>query len=298
MNPGQSRALYFLAAATLLVVALLLLLEPSSDDMQLDVQPLFPSVQADAVDYLVLQGSPREAQWAFEKVAGTWRIVEPFEEPADTYRVEAMARGIANLRARPLGDVANLAQFGLAPPRLALRFATEQGARGGIQLGADAQVGVGAYLKHEAGIFLSEDRSTDAFTLSLSEYRSHQVWDPLPRELLALSVTRGEQRAELGFQDGQWLMDGAPTDQEAVQAILRRVLALQILEFDLLVADEAQPMAFLRITSEDGEQGIGLGVQREAGVPVLLPTPRAWVLVDQDVQALLEMLLAGELAAP
>jgi len=290
--------LYFLAAATLLVVALILLLEPSSEDMQADTKPLFPSVHELAIDYLVLQPASEEARWAFEKVAGTWRIVEPFETAADAYRVEAMARAIAGLRARPLGDVGDQAQYGLSPPRLTMRFATEQGARGAISIGADASVGVGAYLQHESEVLLTEDRSTDAFTLPFSEYRSHEVWDPQPGELLAVDAASGERRAELLLQEGQWLMNGNLADDEAVQATLRRLLALRILEFDLREPAEQEPIATLRITSQQGEQRIGLGAQREAGVPVLLPAPRGWILADSQAQAVLDQLLDGELAAP
>jgi hypothetical protein len=82
--------------------------------------------------------------------SGSWRLTSPLEASADGTEVDSLARSLASLeRERVVAEAgANLADFGLDPPRLEVRFTVEgQNDPLGLLLGSKSPTGSNLYAK-------------------------------------------------------------------------------------------------------------------------------------------------------
>ena len=89
-------------------------------------QKVFASLEADKIAEIRIKGSSGDTT-TLRRTNGQWAIVEPLTTPADTQIVTSMTSALASLDATRVVDEnpANLADYGLAPPRIEVSFKSD-----------------------------------------------------------------------------------------------------------------------------------------------------------------------------
>lgn len=181
-----------------------------------------------------------------------WEIQEPVRWPANENAVQSILTQLDFLSeqvAIPLADIErtgrNLAEFGLADPRVVIRYETISGKTGEIKIGDQTRMGRRLYLLPPDAdeVLVVSEELLGAIAMPLANLRSHGIFDIPPFEIQSLAVQAGEQRIRLVKNaEANWRFEtpvSAQASNELVENTLNMLYGQQAL--DLIPADRINP---------------------------------------------------------
>jgi hypothetical protein len=211
----------------------------------------------------------RHGRFVGEKRNNEWHIVEPVQTPGDWEIFESMisgARAVERGRVVVAPDgykATDLSSFGLAPPRVELRFEDESGEDIWLMFGDDNPTGRAAYLSWSGGdkVVLTQRSNRNSFEVKLMDLRDQRVLpfdlDKVVKVLIRHSGKTFEMNRN-GFKwqiahPGEYLGDGSE-----INNILGTVHSKHILEVvaETLVNPAMygfdNPAYVFEVTNQDG----------------------------------------------
>ena len=232
---------------------------------------------------LRLEGAPAELD--IEKVGErSWEMLAPQKMAASDDRVRRLMGRVSALKAKdfielPAGhDAAQLAEYGLAEPRvdLTIRFASRDPLH--LLVGADAQsdnkLEELAYMMFAGDdtIYVARRGMLDEYTADLTEYRNRRVVRMQAADVVAVdTVLRESEERDLSGEHGvrlaagDWFWkDGVPVPGSTPERVARQLAELEVESFiedavaDLGPYGLADPLARVVLTDAEANERIVL----------------------------------------
>ena len=210
-----------------------------STDEQEEKGKLVFHLKADDVDKIEIV-KEKESIVCVKDKGGDWQIEHPLKYKADksplrsiTSRLESLS-SVRVIRRAEL-DEKKLEEFGLARPRLTVRF-TASGGGGGLSIGSDTPLGNNVYAKIAGGedVFVVDKNIRPVFDKEVKDLRDRGVVDFDVGDLTKVQITRGDQRLELVQESGVWRL-AAPVqglaDPDKVSGMLRKIKHARVRDF-------------------------------------------------------------------
>ncbi len=207
-----------------------------------------------------------------------WRVVAPFEAPADAVAVQSLLDAVAGLKrlSRVADPGTPLAAYGLEPPRARVTVSLEGGGEESVALGTDNPFDASLYVRAGSG---GVDRVSGAARWSLEK----DLFDLRDKRLLPIeegAVTRLELRGKVPYvlarEGGGWRLVSPQADladEAAVGRILGALRDLRATRFaDAPGPDRDfgldRPRWTVKVTDPSGERVLVVGVppKKEPGV--------------------------------
>jgi hypothetical protein len=165
-----------------------------------------------------------------KKDAGGWKLIEPIQVDADPPEVIGVATALSGLEIDRVvdDDAANLEQFGLASPSIAVEFKAEGGAAGTLRLGNKNPTGGEMYaLKNdEKRVFLVSQFQEASFTRKPFDLRDKKILKFDRDKADSLVLARGTNTIEMQRTDSEWRITGpipSRSDYAAIEGFLTRL---------------------------------------------------------------------------
>ena len=210
-----------------------------STDEQEEKGKLVFHLKADDVDKIEIVKEKQSIVCVKDK-GGDWQIEQPLKYKADksplrsiTSRLESLS-SVRIIRRAEL-DEKKLEEFGLAKPRLAVRF-TASGRGGGLSIGSDTAIGNNVYAKIIGGedVFVVDKNIHQVLDKEVKDLRDRGVLDFEIGDLGKVQITRGDQRVELVQESGVWRLTSPVqglADPDKVSGMLRKIKHARVRDF-------------------------------------------------------------------
>jgi len=203
-----------------------------------------------------------------EKRGDEWEISAPVSAPADDAAVEGMLDALTRLKyERDIGPRADLQQFGLSGPELAVEVASGQETLGKLSLGADTSDGSKLYMKlsDREPVFTAGNSIRGKLDKDLFELRDKTVFDFSPADVAALTMARGGELFAFETPDEiDWRMtfpEEHRADAGRIRALLDSIRNARVKKF---VEEEAEDLDKYGLASPSAR--IELSLAGEAAV--------------------------------
>lgn len=286
----MGRRLAFAAAALVCVVAVLLWLgrreRGELREARLDSQ-LFAFDDRRVTAFTLEEGG---ALTRFERTEGGWTITQPVPDPASAEAIDTVFGALRRATVvRAIADEGGLEQFGLNPPRHALRL--EGGEFPEIDLGDVDPTGAGVFARVSGrpGVLLV--RLPDAkplAELTTAALRDRQLLGVPRSRVSAMAIARAGAEVRLARRPGGWWIS-SPREFPASDAAVERILEILAGSQSGRLDDPADPSDPKLGLSGSGATEIRLSVGSEVRRIVLGPVAAdgsAWATRDDRVAAM------------
>jgi hypothetical protein len=179
---------------------------------------VFASLEADDLQSITVRAESGDTT-TLERSGDSWQIVSPITAPASSTEASGLASTLTTLdRTRVVDEApANLAEFGLAPPRVSVEFKTSGDApAGGLLIGNKTTTGQSLYAKRSDGnaVFLIPSYQESSLNKSTFDLREKAVLAFNRDQVQTIQVTRDGESLTLQKNNDQWRLT-APVDARA-----------------------------------------------------------------------------------
>jgi len=205
--------------------------KPAADQAE-QKQKVF-SVEADKVERIEIKAASGERS-VLRKTDGAWSLAEPVEAKADEGEATGLVTNLASMEIQRVVDenAADLAQFGLAPPRVEVGFRKAGAAADERLLLGDRNATGGeiyAVLAASNRVFLVSSFLESTFDKTPFALRDKTILS-FPRDKVdALELASPEQRLTFSKKPGRWILEGSDAvrlDQLKVEGVIGRLQTL------------------------------------------------------------------------
>jgi hypothetical protein len=187
------------------------------------------SVEADKIEEVTVTAEGETT--ALRKESGTWKITSPLAADADANEVSSMMSALAGLEVNRVVDenVSNLAEFGLAEPRVKLAFKAQGGASGEIHLGdkTATQSDFYAVKPGEKRVFLVQSFQETSLAKKTFDLRDKRVLHFERDKIDTVELTQpGSPMLQLARSGSNWVVKqpvSARGDYSAIEGLLTRL---------------------------------------------------------------------------
>jgi len=187
------------------------------------------TTEASAITRLDITASSGE-ETTLEKQDDAWRIVEPVRAGADSPVVSGIASSLASLEVqRGVDDKpADYAQYGLAPPRMAIAFAGADGEQTRLEIGSKTPTGGDTYarLAGQDRVFLIQGYLDSTFDRKTFDLRDKAVLKFTRSDVDSLALENGSRTIRLEKSGADWRLN-SPLDARAeygtVEGVIGRI---------------------------------------------------------------------------
>ena len=174
--------------------------EPVSDAVGEEVF----GVEGESIDRIEIRRSAEGGPVVLEREGEKgWRLVSPVAAEADEGEVDLLLQNLATMRFERVVAQASsvkLADFGLEPPRIEVRFRTKDGTSRSLAFGSDTPTPSNQYARRDGG----EDILVVASHLSLNFDKSG--WDLRDKAVFALETAPEANRIEIERPEGKLVL--------------------------------------------------------------------------------------------
>lgn len=181
------------------------------------------------------------------KDAAGWKLVEPVATEADPAEAASLAQSLANLElTRRVDDgPADLKEYGLEPPAIAVEFKAEGGATGSLRLGAKTATAGDMYAQKggDAAVFLVSSFQETNFNRKPFDLRDKKILRFDRDKADRVTLARGADVLELARQNTEWRVEkpaAARSDSSTVESLLTRLATSNM---STLVEEQAVDLA-------------------------------------------------------
>jgi hypothetical protein len=274
----KGKNLLVLAAIVLAVGAYIFLFErhqPSTGEAAKQAEKVLPDLASEDVISIVVEG--HHGRVKLEKSDDEWRLVEPFDYPADASKVSSALSALTGLEADrrlPAADV-DPAEYGLDEPDLTVDLETSDGETVEISVGDEMPLGSKRALEvagsHE--IVVASGWFVNDLDHEVDDWRSREVVDVKADQVASIDIQAGPDHIQVVRLGDEWQLESPLqdlADADHLQGLISDLDSLQIEEFldgpqqpaDLGLDAPAYEVVLVR--SDGGEPlRLDLGAQRE-----------------------------------
>jgi hypothetical protein len=168
-----------------------------------------------------------------------WAITAPRNLDADSAEINSLANSAANMRRNSIveQDSADMARFGLTPPRARLIIKTKDDGEFRIHFGINNPTGNSTYatVPDQGSVFLVSSSLVDSLDKKLDDLRNHSVLSFEQAEVRSLSLKSSKGQLNLvKDSDDRWWIEGeekVAADSPGVRGILTALSLARIEEF-------------------------------------------------------------------
>lgn len=204
---------------------------------------VFASLDADDVQSVTVRSESGETT-TVERSGDSWQITSPITAPASTTEASGLASTLSALdRVRTIEEApSNLAEFGLAPPRVTVEF-KGQSQSGGLLIGNKTSTGQNLYAKRSDSdaVFLIAAYQESSLNRSSFDLRDKALFNFESAQVETVEVSRDGSSLTLRKQGENWRLI-APVDARAdlglVEGLVGSVAGAQMRS---VAAEDATP---------------------------------------------------------
>jgi hypothetical protein len=230
-----------------------------------DTQKIF-TVKGDDIAEISVKASGGD-RTTLKKVGGTWQMTDPLATAADEAEVSGIVTNLAIVDASRTVDEnpSDLAQFGLADPRIVVGFKTADGKQSGQLLIGDKTATLGdlyAKLPNEKKVFLVTGSYESTFDRSTFDLRQKTVLAFEREKTDRLEVKSGANTIALAKEGGEWSLKAplaAAADYGTVEGLVGR---LQTAQMKAITAAEPTDLKPYGLDKPDATVTVGAGSSR------------------------------------
>jgi hypothetical protein len=215
--------------------------DPASDSKQ---EKVF-AIESDSIDEIAIKAESGE-RTMLRKTGSDWQIVQPSALQSDSATVSGLATNIANLEIQRVIDdnPGNLAEFGLATPRVEVAFKSA-GQERKLLIGRKTPPGTDLYAKlgDQPRVFLISSYLDSTFNRTTFDLRDKTVLKLERDKIDTLAIITPTQTLRFTKPQGEWRLTApldARADFTAVDGIVSRINTLQMKS---IVADPPAKLA-------------------------------------------------------
>jgi hypothetical protein len=224
------------------------------------------SVKTDAIEEITVKSAGGD-RTTLKKIGGAWQITAPLMAPADEAEVSGIVTNLAMLDiVRTVEENAtDLAQFGLAEPRVEIEFKEAGGKSTGRLLVGEKTATSGdlyARLPSDKKVFLIAGSYDATFNRSTFDLRQKSVLTFERDKVDQVAVQSGTTTIELARAAGEWKLAKpiqAPADYGTVEGLIGRVQSAQM---KAITAQEATDLKPYGLDKPAASVTFGLGSSR------------------------------------
>jgi hypothetical protein len=228
-------------------------------------KPKVFTVEADKIEEITLTSEGETT--TLRKTDGTWKIAAPASADADANEVSGLTSAIAGLEVNRVVDEkpANLAEYGLADPRIKVAFKAEGGATGEIHIGekTPTQGDMYALKPGEPRVFLVQAFHETSFAKNTFAFRDKRILQFDRDKVDTIEITQpGAPAVQVARSGTEWVVRQpiqARGDYSAIEALLTRLSTAQMTE----LVDPNRPETF-GLESPSAVVTVGAGSTRAA----------------------------------
>jgi hypothetical protein len=235
-------------------------------DAETTAGPKVFSVKTDAIDEITIKSAGGD-RTTLKKVGGAWQITAPIAAPADETEVSGIVTNLATVDiVRTVDEKAtDLAQFGLAEPRVEVEF-KEAGGKSTQRLLVGEKTATSgdlyARLPSDKKVFLIAGSYDATFNRSTFDLRQKSVLAFERDKVDQVSVQSGTTTVELARASGEWKLAKpiqAPADYGTVEGLIGRVQSAQM---KAITAQDAADLKPYGLDKPAASVTFGLGSSR------------------------------------
>ncbi len=218
---------------------------PQEDTAVSEENRVFPGLETSVIDRVVVQSESGDTT-AVEKNGDNWQIVSPLTTPASTIEMGGIASALTTLdRERTVEEApANLAEFGLEPPRGRVEFSTQDDTLSGeLLIGNKTSTGQSLYAKRAdaAPVFLIPSFHEGSLNRSTFDLRDKNILAIDRAEVQSVTVNNAGSMISFQQEGTDWRL--APplsgrADAAMVDGLIGSVAGAQMRS---VVAENASP---------------------------------------------------------
>jgi hypothetical protein len=195
---------------------------------------VFAALATDKIDELKMKAQSGDVTTA-KKESGAWQIVSPVTTKAAESEMSAITSALGQLEVVRVIDEnpANLADFGLAPPRIEVEFKSDGKPAGHLLIGEKTPTGASLYARREdeKRVFLIAAYQESALNKSTFDLRDKTLVALARDQILGVDLTSGGKVVKLAKKDNEWRITSpinARADYSASEGVLGRVETAQM----------------------------------------------------------------------
>ena len=224
------------------------------------------AVKTEAIDEIAVKSASGD-RTTLKKIGGTWQITAPVSAPADEAEVSGIVTNLATVDiVRTVEEAAaDLAQFGLAEPRVEIEFKEAGGTSTRRLLIGDKTATSGelyARLPSDKKVFLIASSYDATFNRSTFDLREKTVLSFERDKVVQVIVEGGAAPVELARAADQWTLAKpiqAPADYGTVEGLIGRVQSAQM---KAITAQEAKDLKAYGLDKPAASITFGVGSSR------------------------------------
>lgn len=202
------------------------------------------AVEADNLEEIVVTADGETS--TLRKVDGVWRLTAPMQAEADQSAVSSLASGLSALEINRVVDenAGNLAEFGLANPRISVAFKAQGGASGQIQLGDKTATQSDLYAVKDGSkrVFLVQAFQESTFAKKPFDLREKRILHFERDKVDSFELTQGGVPVQLARSGSDWVVKQpvqARGDYSAIEGLLTRLSSAGMTKLVELAVDPA-----------------------------------------------------------
>jgi hypothetical protein len=260
---------------------------------------VFAGLATDKIDEIKMKSESGDVTSA-KKEAGAWQIVAPVTAKAAESEMSAVTNALGQLEVVRVIDEnpANLADFGLAPPRLDIEFKAEGKPAGHLLIGEKTPTGASLYAKRddEKRVFLIAAYQESTLNRSTFDLRDKTLIALARDKVLGVDITSGGKAIKLAKKDNDWRITSpinARADYSASEAVLGRVETAQMKS---IVTDNATPAELKKYGLDKPEITVSVNLAGSNNVIALGSKAADGTLYARDVSKPQVVTVDGSLA--
>jgi hypothetical protein len=228
--------------------------------------PKIFSIKSEAIGAITLKAAGGD-RTTLKKAGGSWQIVAPVTVAADEAEMSGVLTNIATVDNMRTVDEnpKDLAQFGLAPPRIEVSFKSVDGKQSGQLLIGDKTATLGdlyAKLPGEKKVFLISGSFEPTFNRSTFDLRQKTVLAFERDKVEHVDVQTPSGETALAREGGEWKIArpiAAPADYGTVEGMIGR---LQTAQMKSITAQEPTDLKSYGLDKPDATVTVGMGSSR------------------------------------
>jgi hypothetical protein len=207
-------------------------------------EKVFASLATDKIDEIKMKSESGDVT-TIKKESGAWQIVSPVAAKAAESELSAITNALGQLEIIRVIDEnpANLADFGLATPRLDVEFKAEGKPAGHLLIGEKTPTGASLYARRDdqKRVILIAAYQESTLNRSTFELRDKTLIALARDKVLGLDLTSGGKVIKLAKKDNNWRIT-SPIDARADYGVSEGVLGrVETGQMKSIVAENAGP---------------------------------------------------------
>lgn len=249
--------------------------KPSTEELRERQGKLFPDLASEKITKLIVHN--RNGQFEFSKEDGTWKLVAPIKDDADSGAVTSLLSQLANLKAErtiSVGEV-KLSDYGLDSPERWVEAKDEAGGSYRVSFGQELPLGNNApAITNGDQVFLISKWILSDVDKDLSGFRSSNLLPFSTMEVNAITVVSPQGRLVAARSGSFWSLTEPVSDfadREEVEGILTDLAGGRIKQFldeggDAQTLGLANPRFTVTLVRKQGAPvTLKFGAEREEG---------------------------------